>query len=266
MNEDSKRWIYWTIPIVVVIGLLAALYYGRQRQQAAEEAPVTESPAASSAPAPIQHPVEDVERTETLPALAQSDPAVQESLGSIFGRALEPYLVPKNIIRNFVVTIDNLPRKKLAVQMRPVQPTAGELATSGTDQITLSDANYARYAPLVQLVQRADTAQVVALYQRYYPLFQQAYVDLGYPQGYFNDRLVEVIDHLLATPEIPGPIRLTRPSVYYEFADRSIEERSAGQKLLIRMGSENAAAVKAKLRELRTAVTSMTREAPAADQ
>jgi hypothetical protein len=107
---------------------------------------------------------------------------------------------------------------------------------------------------LVKIVQNTDTAQLVAIYKQYYPLFQQAYADLGYPDGYFNDRLVEVIDHLLATPEISGPIRLKRPSVNYEFADAELENRSAGQKLLIRMGSENAAVVKAKLRELRQAV------------
>ena len=49
------------------------------------------------------------------------------------------------------------------------------------------------------------------MYKQYYPLFQQAYVDLGYPEGYFNDRLVEVIDHLLATPgrDRPGAAAAT---------------------------------------------------------
>lgn len=27
-------------------------------------------------------------------------------------------------------------------------------------------------------------------YVRLYPLFQKAYVELGYPNGYFNDRLI----------------------------------------------------------------------------
>ena len=50
-------------------------------------------------------------------------------------------------------------------------------------------------------------ARAVALYARLYPLFQQAYEELGYPGRYFNDRLVEVIDDLLATPEPTGPVR-----------------------------------------------------------
>jgi hypothetical protein len=100
-------------------------------------------------------------------------------------------------------------------------------------------------------MEAVDTGRLVALYVRFYPLFQQAYRELGYPKGYFNDRLVEVIDHLLVTPEITGPIRLTKPWIMYEFADPALEARSAGQKTLIRMGPANALRVKAKLREFR---------------
>jgi hypothetical protein len=100
---------------------------------------------------------------------------------------------------------------------------------------------------------------LVGIYRHYYPLFQQAYTDLGYPDGYFNNRLVEVIDHLLATPDVTGPIRLSQPGVLYEFADPSLEQLSAGQKLFLRMGSENAAALKLKLRELRREVAKQNR-------
>ena len=47
--------------------------------------------------------------------------------------------------------------------------------------------------------------QVASLYLHFYPLFQQAYQSLGYPNGYFNDRLVATIDNLLAAPDVSGP-------------------------------------------------------------
>ena len=103
-------------------------------------------------------------------------------------------------------------------------------------------------------MKNADAKQVAAVYRRFYPLFQQAYVELGYPEGYFNNRLVAVIDHLLETPEVQGPIKLVQPGVFYQFADPALEDRSSGQKLLIRMGSDHAAAIKMKLRELRREV------------
>jgi hypothetical protein len=47
-----------------------------------------------------------------------------------------------------------------------------------------------------------------------------------------------------------------QPRVYFEYADPGLESRSAGQKVLIRMGPKNAAVIKAKLRELRAELAS----------
>ena len=254
MEEDTKKWIYYAVPVAVVIAIGAALYYGRQQEPpAAPPAATAPEPAPSADPPGIQHPLEDagIPGEEPLPPLAQSDASMQQSLTATFGRSLEQFLVPNDIIRHIVVTVDNLPRKKMAVQMWPLKPTAGELQTSGGEDTVLSEENFARYAPLITLVEGSDAQHVSGLYRRYYPLFQEAYVNLGYPDGYFNDRLVEVIDHLLETPDVKGPIKLTNPSVFYEFADPALEQRSAGQKLLIRMGPRNAALLKAKLRLLR---------------
>ncbi len=66
---------------------------------------------------------------------------------------------------------------------------------------------------------------------------------------------MQVIHVVLATPQVTGPIDLVRPNVMYLFADPTLEARPAGQKLLIRMGPANAAAVKAKLTELRALIT-----------
>jgi len=103
----------------------------------------------------------------------------------------------------------------------------------------------------VRLAQSLDAKRVAALYLRFYPLFQQAYEDLGYPGRYFNDRLVEAIDDMLAAPEIDKPIALVVPHVLYEFADPELESLSAGRKIMIRVGRGNEAILKAKLRELR---------------
>lgn len=257
MEEDSKKYLWWGIPIVVVAGLAAALYYGRKHE---EQVPVAEqvqpAPVATAPDRPANYPIDaDTSNAPPLPALGNSDGAVHDSLSGIFGNAIDQFLVPKDIVRHVVVTIDNLPRKKTSVQMWPVQPTGGLPVVDGQDEsLTLSEQNHARYAPIMTLVRGTDTRQIAALYKRYYPLFQQAYSELGYPDSYFNNRLIEVIDHLLQTPEVDGPVKLTQPGVFYEFADPTLEERSAGQKLLLRMGPTNAATIKMKLRELRREV------------
>ena len=254
-----------------IIGVAAAVivvasgtwYYLHSRQAPPQRAPVAQQPAPAEPPAEpgIQHPLPgaqgDSASNVPLPALADSDAALSDALAKVAGApAVKDYLLPENIIRRLVVTIDNLPRQKVAVEKRPTGPVAGSFAADGDElHATLDPQNYARYQPVVAVVGKLDMRQVAAVYVRFYPLFQQAYQNLGYPNGYFNDRLVQVIDSLLATPQPGGPIELTRPNVLYTFADPDLEALPAGQKLLLRMGPDNAAVVKGKLKALRAIVT-----------
>ena len=187
-----------------------------------------------------------------LPPLDESDPDVVGGLTEVFGsEAVMEHLVPERVVRNIVVTLDNVPRQQMALNQRPLKPPPGEFVTAGTEEApVLSPENYARYEPFVELVRTMDAKTLVSLYRGLQPLFQQSYEELGHPDASFNNRLIEIIDHLLATPNPPGEIRLVQPSVQYRYADERLEKLSAGQKLLIRMGPENAGVIKAKLREI----------------
>jgi hypothetical protein len=264
-NSEDSFWkrtiVYSAAAAAVVIGGGALYYFKVVKGSAPTEAkpPVAQAPAKPEpVPEAEHHPLPPPPAdSKPLPPLNESDPVITESLGDVLGqKAIDQMLVPDQVIRHLVVTVDNLPRTKVAENMRPVKPTPGQTVTvANGDTVTLSADNYARYEPFVKLVQSASTEQLGALYLRYYPLFQQAYEDLGYPGQYFNDRVVQVIDHLLQTPDLRGPIELRQGRVFYEYADPALEARSAGQKLLLRMGPENAAAIKEKLRELKTFVT-----------
>ncbi len=98
------------------------------------------------------------------------------------------------------------------------------------------------------------------LYFQHYPQFQKAYDELGYRGRYFNDRLVQVIDHLLTAADVQAPVELQLSLGVYRYADPALEELSSGRKTLLRMGPENAAATKAKLREIRNAIVSRARK------
>jgi hypothetical protein len=126
-------------------------------------------------------------------------------------------------------------------------------------EAAISAANSARYVPYVRVLESLDTPALIKRYVESYPLFQRAYVELGFPNANFNDRLVAAIDDMLAAPEVSGPVKLVRPKVLYQFADPELESRSAGQKIMLRMGGENAARVKAKLREIRRELTRLDR-------
>jgi len=245
--------------VVIAAGTLLYLHNRHADLPRAAVAPV-QLPAEPPAEPATLHPVPaaaDSAANAPLPALADSDAALSDAFGQVIGAsAVKDYLLPENIIRHLVVTIDNLPRQKVAVQKRPTSAIAGTFVADGDElHATLDPQNYARYQPMVAVVGKTDMHKLAAVYVHFYPLFQQSYQDLGYPNGYFNDRLVQVIDSLLATPQPEGPIALVRPNVMYTFADPALESRSAGQKLLIRMGPDNAAVIKAKLKELREAIT-----------
>lgn len=262
--EESFRdkAIWWSAGIVIAAAIAIGVYYryysAVPATPAQHPAAATQQPAAPPAPA-IQHPIPPAaEQTQKpLPPLDKSDPVARDSLAGLLGKpAVEKFLVTHHVIRDIVVTVDNLPRRKVAAELRPVQPTPGETIVDDQGGTTvLSQQNYARYTPFVDVVRSLDPKALAAVYFRMYPLFQQAYESLGYPGKYFNDRLVQTIHSLLATPNVQGPIVLVRPKVFYQFADPKLEALPAGQKLLIRMGPQNASIVKAKLQALLAAIT-----------
>ncbi len=222
------------------------------------------------APAGPLYPIEAVQseivapNPEPLPPLADADAPIKDALVEWLGRpSVLTFLQLDGFVRRVVVTVDNLSRGHAAARLWPVVPTPDRFMVTQQGTATLlADSNAARYRPFVQFASGLNTAKAAAFYSKWYPLFQSAYEELGYPGKYFNDRLVQVIDQMLATPELTGPVKLVltevkgsvptiRPWVRYEYADAALEARPAGQKMLMRMGTENSRVLKAKLQEFR---------------
>ena len=262
---NGARWLGALLVAALVIGAIVAWYVWMRRSEAPPPTPpVAEAPSAPAvAPQPnlappVRHPVEAItppaaETAKPLPALAESDPAIGESLsGLLSASTFQTLFYPDRVIRRFVATVDNLPRQTLATDLRPVKPAPGAFAVIGPpDARQIGLDNGSRYDAYVRALGSVDSKQLVAVYVHYYPLMQQAYRELGYPNGYFNDRLVDVIDDMLAAPTVDGPIALAQPKVLYEYADPALQSLSSGQKVMLRMGPQNEAKVKAKLREIR---------------
>jgi len=260
MNDDKFRWL---IPILLVLVAAGALWYYSARVSQPQPAPAAMEPAQPEVsepsgpryPLPVEMPEREIRpELKPLPALDESDSYFRLELTELFGGGIGVMLVQTGLIEKIVATIDNLPRNHVAERIRPLTGLPGPFAVDaqdGSGQYTLNPDNFKRYGDLVGRLDNADVDAIVGVYRRYYPLFQDAYVGLGYPDAYFNDRVVEVIDHLLDTPEVDVPIELVRPHVLYEYADPELEALSSGRKLLLRMGPENAARVRQVLREFR---------------
>lgn len=255
LRREEPRTLGWFVAALVlaVAGGVGYYYYFYLPSQAVPPAPAAKTePTPEPAKPAIANPLPESE-TKSLPTLENSDSMMRESLAALLGgKAFGELVIPTQLVRRIVATVDNLPRRTAPRRMMPLNAVPGALVTAGAgDERTLAAANAARYAAYVRVMEAVSARALVAAYVQTYPLFQRAYEELGYPGKYFNDRLLETIDDLLAAPEIAASPRLVQPKVLYEFADPELETRSAGQKILIRMGAENARKVKAKLREIR---------------
>jgi hypothetical protein len=260
----------WVLFLAVIAGAGAAYYLWSQRE-APQPQPAAVEKMAAPAPAPridevealTRHPVpqaqpQDAEPAKPLPTLEDSDDAIQQALAPLFSiQPLDALLNFDGFINRVVVTVDNLPRAKLPIQRLPASPLKGKFLVKqeAGGAIEIDPGNYTRYTKYVELFEGMDSRKIAAVYFHFYPLFQDAYRDLGYKSAYFNDRVIAAIDDLLATPVVHDPVRLVQPSVFYKYADANLESLTAGQRLMIRIGGDNAARVKAKLRELRDALT-----------
>jgi hypothetical protein len=271
-NRGTGSKVAAVAALALIVGAGAIYYYHywprtvSLPQQAVPTPPVATLPPAAEQESAIKYPVDkipvpsvtDSDRPQsTVPALDNSDIVAKDAIEAILnGEAYIRLLTPNGIVRHIVATIDNLPRKTMATRIRPVMPVPGTFATiNATDGMLIAGTNAGRYTAYVSAAESIDSRRLVQFYVRLYPLFQQAYVELGYPDGYFNDRLIGVIDHLLAAPEPKPPIRLSQPKIMFEFADPNLEELSAGQKILVRVGLDNELRLKAKLRDVRNALT-----------
>jgi hypothetical protein len=268
-------WVLPVIALVLAIGVAGWLWL-RDPAPKPVAADVPAEPVAPPEEPGVKHPLDgDIgapsDAPVPLPALEDSDAPLAAELSTLVGApAVSAWLVPDGVVRRFVATVDNLPREKVAEKIRAVRPVPGAFvvdrapidAATGEERITLAAANHGRYEPAMRLLSALDMRQVGLLYRSYYPLLQQAYEDLGYPGRYFNDRLVEVIDHLIEAPVPAEPPVLVQPKAMYEYADVGLEERSAGQKLMIRIGPQNAARVKERLAALRAEITRAAPPAP----
>jgi hypothetical protein len=261
-RRHPARWLAPLIGLLAAAAFMSVYWQPRPAAPATSPAGPVPAAAAGAGAAPrastgdaARYPIAPSDAAQ--PPLDASDALLEAGLRSLLGGGAFAALVePRDLVRSVVATVDNLPRRSLFAARMPVKPAPGPFETTfASGGLAIADGNALRYAAYMRLLERVDAARLVALYERHYPLFEQAYRELGYPNGHFNDRLVEAIEVALNAPDVAPPLRVVQPRVYYEFVDRGLETLPAAQKLLLRMGPENAAVVKAKLAQIHALVT-----------
>jgi hypothetical protein len=257
---SHARFVVGAVAAIAALGIIAWFISKSSLpppSPAKEEVSATRPPPEAMVPrAEIRHPIAEEPGAQQLPDLADSDQAFGDAFAAVLpGGKLGRWLIPQNLIRNIVATVDNLPRHTLPRRVMPLLPIPGTFVVSEQGGgYVIAAANAQRYVPLIRLLEAIDPEKLVAVYVHWYPRFQDAYRELGYSHAYFNDRLVDAIDSMLASPQVPAAVGVVQPKVLWQFEDPEFEMLPIGQRVMLRMGPDNATRVKARLLALRRLV------------
>ena len=257
-NEPRKVWGL-AIAILVILAGAVAIYYFAFVKKPAPPPASGEPPASAAVPAAAEKaPPEGAAAPLAFPAVAlsESDQAVREFAAALSrDREFAKWLLTKDLVRKFVVAVDNVANglsPKSHVDF--FSPAGGFRAARTAKGTFIHEASYTRYDPVVGVVASIDAAAAVRLYRAAKPLIDEAYRDLGYPGVDFEETLVQAMAELLGTPVVDGPIALEKKILSYSMTDASLEGLSAAQKQLLRMGPKGVRAVQSKIRELAAAL------------
>lgn len=189
---------------------------------------------------------------EPVPVLAESDAFVQQkALTMINNNVLSSSLVQQDLVRQFVVFVDNLAQGELTRKVSPLKGPEKLFSVSEiTNKVYLNPEGFHRYDAYVDSIAKMDEQSLITTYKQLTPLLEEAFTELGYSNAKFNDRMLQAIKMLLAAPIIEDPIELNSISVNYQFVDPNLEALPSAQKLLIRMGPENTRKLKVALRKI----------------
>jgi hypothetical protein len=252
IEPEGRHFAFRVIAVILVLGaLLAAGYFLLWRRPQAPASNVkahTEQPVAPDAAKPVAEPGVAMD----LPALPETDAIVRQLVSGLSSHpSVVAWLAGDQLIRNFATSVvttasGRTPSPQLA-RLRPTQTF--QTRGSGPD-LAIDPRSFARYDVYADGVAALDARGAARLYATLKPRIQDAYKELGYPDGDFDRVMARAIDEILKTPVIEGRIGLVTKSVTYEFADSRLQSLSSAQRQLLRMGPRNVRLIQAKLREI----------------
>ena len=245
--------VVFAVVLAVIIGLTAFWFLGRESEETtAQSESVVEMPQPReiTPPAPVEP------EPSGLPELNDSDVFIRNLVATLSAHpGLTEWLVSEDLIRRFVVTVDNIADGRNPAQhlsfMRPPQ----RFSVSGVEPTMRVDPHsYRRYHHHAQIIDSLDTAGVAQLFMKLEPLINEAYSELGYPDTPFRATLERAITHLQETPVVDGPPRLKLGAAFYEYVDERLDSLTPVQKQFLGMGRDNVQTVQGKLRAINAAI------------
>ncbi|RUO80766.1 DUF3014 domain-containing protein [Idiomarina tyrosinivorans] len=278
-QRSGNRGTIWGVVIILVLAAAAAVWWFVNQdaepkapakttmeipQQPQEKTVEPEPEPEPQAPAMEEASTDEDDQTAmaaepepepevVLPELGESTPTVLQRLDTS-DMNIQP-LKSSQLIRDAVVLVDNL-RNGLVVRDRTIvqRPEGRFSVVEVDDKLYIDEVSYHRYDTLVDWFVSLDPQALVDNLDYFYPLVEEAYGDIGYPDKPFTESLLEAINVLLDTPVPDSLVEVKDDQVMYTYADPALEALPPAQKQLLRMGPANIQRVKKQLRNIKAAL------------
>lgn len=206
--------------------------------------------------APVAEFVEPVIIEVVPEPLDLSDKAIKQGLiTALRAPLLSTLIVNDSILANMVASVNNTAQGTLPENVSLLTPPATEFSVfKQADNQFITPESFTRYNVYAQTFAEIETEDMLALLDQYEPQIMAQFEQIALPNAQFTSTLINAINRLLDTPTVNLPIPVISDSAMYKFANPQLEALLPAQKQLLRMGPDNMRLVKAKLRELRTAL------------
>ncbi len=246
-------------PVAIVVSIVGAIIVGAVvwmqftgGEPEPEPAPPPPPPVAKVEPPPPEPPPAPI----VLPPLDESDDTLRAMIEGLSAHPrLDEAMAVDSMARAFVtavVAIANGESPRGVVDY--LEPEEGFAIAEREGRVVIDPASFERYTWSTGVFASLDPNRTAEVYRQLEPLFDDAYGNLGYPDGKFRVALDTAMNRLASTPVPDGYIEVRRRAVFWEFRDASLEALSPGQKHLLRMGPANARMVQSQLREIQAAL------------
>jgi hypothetical protein len=220
----------------------------------------TRTPPAPPPPAPVAAAPAPAEPAPTAPAPAAPTSAglpgdrLKALLEAISpSQLLRGWLTSGDAVERWAVVTDNLaegasPRKALSF-LEPRKPFA---VADRDGAVVIAPESYRRYDAIADAVASVDVEGAARAYRGLHEVLQAAYRALGYPGASLDDVTAKALRRVAGAPVAEKEIVLipAPEGAIWLFADPKLEQLTAVEKHLLRMGPRNEKIVQAKAREL----------------
>jgi len=242
--SSPLRWILLGLAAIAAGVVLTLWWLSRAQLAPATPAPTTATQVPFGAPRPRPQDID-------LPPLDDSDTLLRDLVSSLSKHPLLAWiLVNKSLVRSTVLAVVQIGDGVTPTGLfGPLKPQTRLQLQSG-DSSRVDPATYRRWDQALAALTSINTAELAQTYVNTKPLFDQAYRELGHPNGNFDDAIVRAIRTVEATPDIKTDPVLLRRSGYFEYDDESLRALLPVQKQLLLLGPTHRQRVISWLRSL----------------